>query len=281
MTINLDSSDIDALVKKTLSEDIQNGDITTRNILHDEKNAVAEVIALEPMVLCGLEIFKAIFKELTTKVAFTSFEYNDGDEITAEETIIKIQCGAIPLLEGERSALNILQWLSGIATLTRKFVKKAAPVKVLDTRKTTPGLRIFEKYAVKCGGGTNHRFGLYDQVLIKDNHIEAAGSITNAMNHVRKNVNQDKKLEIEVKNLKEVKEAINNEADIIMLDNMSIETIKKSISLINGKSKIEISGGVTYDKLAEISKTGADYVSVGALTHSAPAVDISMKITSL
>tara|TARA_B100001750_G_C15461223_1_gene574430 strand:- start:495 stop:1340 length:846 start_codon:yes stop_codon:yes gene_type:complete len=281
MTINLDSSAIDALVKTTLSEDIQNGDITTRNIFHDEKNAVAEVIALEPMVLCGLEIFKAIFKELTTKVAFTSFEYNDGDEITAEETIIKIQCGAIPLLEGERSALNILQWLSGIATLTRKFVKKAAPVKVLDTRKTTPGLRIFEKYAVKCGGGTNHRFGLYDQVLIKDNHIEAAGSITNAMNHVRKNVNQDKKLEIEVKNLKEVKEAINNEADIIMLDNMSIETIKKSISLINGKSKIEISGGVTYDKLAEISKTGADYVSVGALTHSAPAVDISMKITSL
>ena len=281
MTINLDSSAIDALVKTTLSEDIQNGDITTRNIFHDEKNAVAEVIALEPMVLCGLEIFKAIFKELTTKVAFTSFEYNDGDEITAEETIIKIQCGAIPLLEGERSALNILQWLSGIATLTRKFVKKAAPVKVLDTRKTTPGLRIFEKYAVKCGGGTNHRFGLYDQVLIKDNHIEAAGSITNAMNHVRKNINQDKKLEIEVKNLKEVKEAINNEADIIMLDNMSIETIKKSISLINGKSKIEISGGVTYDKLAEISKTGADYVSVGALTHSAPAVDISMKITSL
>ena len=281
MTINLDSSAIDALVKTTLSEDIQNGDITTRNIFHDEKNAVAEVIALEPMVLCGLQIFKAIFKELTTKVTFTSFEFNDGDEITAEETIIKIQCGAIPLLEGERSALNILQWLSGIATLTRKFVKKAAPVKVLDTRKTTPGLRIFEKYAVKCGGGTNHRFGLYDQVLIKDNHIEAAGSITNAMNHVRKNVNQDKKLEIEVKNLKEVKEAINNEADIIMLDNMSIETIKKSISLINGKSKIEISGGVTYDKLAEISKTGADYVSVGALTHSAPAVDISMKITSL
>ncbi len=281
MSINLDTSDIDALVKKTLSEDIQNGDITTRNILHDEKNAVAEVTALEPMVLCGLEIFKAIFLELTTKAAFTTFEYNDGDEITAEETIIKIQCGAIPLLEGERSALNILQWLSGIATLTRKFVKKAAPVKVLDTRKTTPGLRVFEKYAVKCGGGTNHRFGLYDQVLIKDNHIEAAGSITNAMNHVRKNVNQDKKLEIEVKNLKEVKEAINNEADIIMLDNMSIEAIKKSISLINGKSKIEISGGVTYDKLAEISKTGADYVSVGALTHSAPAVDISMKITSL
>jgi len=279
MKINLNSSVINELVEKTLSEDIQNGDITTRNIFNDGKNVVAEVIARESMVLCGLEIFQAIFNKLTTKVIFTSCEYKDGDEVSAEDTIIKIQCGVIPLLEGERSALNILQWLSGIATLTRKFVQKAAPVKVLDTRKTTPSLRVFEKYAVKCGGGTNHRFGLYDQVLIKDNHIEAAGSISNAMNHVRKNVNQDKKLEIEVKNLEEVKEAINNKADIIMLDNMSFETIKKSVSLINGKSKIEISGNVTYEKLAEISKTGADYVSAGALTHPAPAVDISMRIT--
>ena len=279
--MNLDSSVINELVEKTLSEDIQNGDITTRNIFKDNKNVVAEVIARESMVLCGLEIFQAIFNKLTAKVIFTSCEYKDGDEISAEDTIIKIQCGVIPLLEGERSALNILQWLSGIATLTRKFVQKAAPVKVLDTRKTTPGLRVFEKYAVKCGGGTNHRFGLYDQVLIKDNHIEAAGSISNAMNHVRKNENQDKKLEIEVKNLEEVKEAINNKADIIMLDNMSFEMIKKSVLLINGKSKIEISGGITYEKLAEISKTGADFVSVGALTHSPPAVDISMKIASV
>jgi len=281
MIFNLDSSVINELVEKTLSEDIKNGDITTRNIFNDGKNVVAEVNAREEMVLCGLEIFKAIFNKLTTKVDFTSCKYKDGDEVSAEDTIIKIQCGVIPLLEGERSALNILQWLSGISTLTRKYVQKAAPVEVLDTRKTTPGLRVFEKYAVKCGGGTNHRFGLYDQVLIKDNHIEAAGSISNAINHVRKNVNQDKKLEIEVKNLEEVKEAINNKADIIMLDNMSFETIKKSVSLINGKSKIEISGSVTYEKLAEISKTGADYVSVGALTHSAPAVDISMKITPI
>ena len=281
MGINLNTSVVDALVETTLSEDLQNGDITTRNIFKDGDNAIAEVIAHESMVLCGLEIFQAIFNKLTTKVIFTSCQYKDGDEVSAEDTIIKIQCGVIPLLEGERSGLNILQWLSGIATLTRKFVQKAAPVKVLDTRKTTPSLRVFEKYAVKCGGGTNHRFGLYDQVLIKDNHIEAAGSISNAMNHVRKNENQDKKLEIEVKNLEEVKEAINNKADIIMLDNMSFEMIKKSVLLINGKSKIEISGGITYEKLAEISKTGADYVSVGALTHSAPAVDISMKITSL
>jgi len=281
MTINLTTAVIDALVEKTLSEDIRNGDITTRNIFDEGKNAVAEVIAREPMVLCGLDIFQAIFNKLTTKVAFTLCEYRDGDEITAENTIIKIQGGLIPLLEGERSALNILQWLSGIATLTQKFVQRAAPVKVLDTRKTTPGLRVFEKYAVKCGGGINHRFGLYDQVLIKDNHIKVAGSISNAIHHIRKNLTQNKKLEIEVKNLEEVEEAINNKADIIMLDNMGLETIKKSISLINGKSKVEISGGINYDKLAEISKTGADYVSVGALTHSAPAVDISMKITSV
>ena len=281
MSMNLDSSVINELVEKTLSEDIQNGDITTRNIFKDNKNVVAEVIARESMVLCGLEIFQAIFNKLTAKVIFTSCEYKDGDEISAEDTIIKIQCGVIPLLEGDRSALNILQWLSGIATLTRKFVQKAAPVKVLDTRKTTPSLRVFEKYAVNCGGGINHRFGLYDQVLIKDNHIEAAGSISNAVSHLRKNLTHDIKLEIEVKNLEEVKEAINNKADIIMLDNMSFEMIKKSVLLINGKSKIEISGGITYEKLAEVSKTGVDYVSVGALTHSAPAVDISMKITSV
>jgi len=281
MNLNINSSVINELVEKTLSEDLQNGDITTRNIFNDEINVVAEVIARESMVLCGLEIFQAIFNKLTTKVTFTSCEYKDGDEVGAGDTIIKIQCGVIPLLEGERGALNILQWLSGIATLTKKFVQKAAPVKVLDTRKTTPGLRVFEKYAVKCGGGINHRFGLYDEILIKDNHIEAAGSISNAIKYVRNNVTQNKKLEIEVKNLEEVEEAINNKADIIMLDNMSFETIKKSVSLINGKSKIEISGGITYEKLAEISRTGADYVSVGALTHSAPAVDISMKITSI
>jgi len=281
MTINIDNYVINELVEKTLSEDLQNGDITTRNIFNDEINVVAEVVARESMILCGLEIFQAIFNKLTTKVIFTSCKYKDGDEVIAGDTIIKIQCGVIPLLEGERGALNILQWLSGIATLTKKFVQKAAPVKVLDTRKTTPGLRVFEKYAVKCGGGINHRFGLYDQVLIKDNHIEAAGSISNAINYVRNNITQNKKLEIEVKNLEEVEEAINNKPDIIMLDNMSFETIKKSVSLINGKSKIEISGGITYEKLAEISKTGVDYVSVGALTHSAPAVDISMKITSV
>ena len=172
-----------------------------------------------------------------------------------------------------------MQWLSGIATLTNRYVKKAQPTKILDTRKTTPGLRVFEKYAVLCGGGNNHRFGLYDQVLIKDNHIEVAGGITEAVKLVKEKISIDNIIEVEVKTMEEVEEALNNEVDIIMLDNMNIEIMKQAINKINGKAKIEISGGVTYESLAEISKIGADFISIGALTHSAAAVDISMNIT--
>ena len=279
MSSIIDVSDINALIEKTLSEDIQKGDITTRNIFKNDRMAFAEVIAREKLVLCGLDIFQAVFNKLTTNVLFDSFSYQDGNEIEEGETIIKIECGLFSLLEGERSALNILQWLSGIATLTKKFVVKAAPVKVLDTRKTTPGWRVFEKYAVKCGGGINHRMGLYDQILIKDNHIQAAGSISNAVDNIRNNISDKKKIELEVKNLEQVQEALKNQVDIILLDNMNLEMINKSISLINGQAIIEISGGVNYTSLEQISKTGANYVSVGALTHSAPAVDISMSIT--
>ncbi|MZG53633.1 MAG: carboxylating nicotinate-nucleotide diphosphorylase [Nitrospinae bacterium] len=274
----LEKACIGDLVEKTLAEDISKGDITTRNIFSTEQKAMAEVVAREPMVLCGLEIFQAVFKALTPEVTFSCFDIKDGDDVKAEETIIKVECGVIPLLEGERSALNILQWLSGIATLTRKYVKEASPVKVLDTRKTTPGLRIFEKYAVKCGGGNNHRLGLYDQVLIKDNHIEAAGSITRAVKAIKEK--SDNIIEVEVKNLEEVDEALSNNVDIIMLDNMDMDTMKKAINKINGKAKTEISGGVTFNRLSEISKTGADFVSIGALTHSAAAVDISMNIAT-
>ena len=153
--------------------------------------AVAEVIAREPMILCGLDIFQAVFIKLTPDVKFSSKNYKDGDEVNAEETIIRVQCDVVSLLEGERSALNILQWLSGISTLTNRYVKKAKPMKILDTRKTTPGLRVFEKYAVICGGGNNHRFGLYDQVLIKDNHIEVAGSITKAVKLIKEKIAKD------------------------------------------------------------------------------------------
>jgi len=275
----LNESSIEALVKKTLKEDIENGDITTRNIFSRGKLAVAEVIAREPMILCGLDIFQAVFIKLTPDVKFSSKNYKDGDEVNAEETIIRVQCDVVSLLEGERSALNILQWLSGISTLTNRYVKKAKPIKILDTRKTTPGLRVFEKYAVMCGGGNNHRFGLYDQVLIKDNHIEVAGSITKAVKLIKEKIAKDNIIEVEVKTIEEVEEALNNNVDIIMLDNMDINIMKQAIKKINGKAKIEISGGVTYERLGEISKIGADFISIGALTHSAAAIDISMNIT--
>jgi nicotinate-nucleotide pyrophosphorylase (carboxylating) len=278
MKSSLDKKTIDLLVMNALAEDIHDGDITSRSIFLDNKPATAEVIARETMILCGLDVFQAVFKKLDAKVTFSSGKFSDGDEVLAGEIIIKVQCGVVPLLEGERSALNILQWLSGIATLTDRYVKKVAPVKVLDTRKTTPGLRVFEKYAVACGGAINHRFGLYDQVLIKDNHIEAAGGISNAVSAIRKNVSENKKIEVEVQSVEEVKEALESHVDIIMLDNMVIDTMHQCITLIDGKAKTEISGGITFDRLKEISTTGADFVSIGALTHSAPAVDISMNI---
>ena len=278
MKNSLDKKTIDLLVMNALAEDIHDGDITSRSIFLDNKPATAEVIARETMILCGLDVFQAVFKKLDAKVTFSSGKFSDGDEVLAGEIIIKVQCGVVPLLEGERSALNILQWLSGIATLTDRYVKKVAPVKVLDTRKTTPGLRVFEKYAVACGGAINHRFGLYDQVLIKDNHIEAAGGISNAVSAIRKNVSENKKIEVEVQSVEEVKEALESHVDIIMLDNMVLDTMHQCITLIDGKAKTEISGGITFDRLEEISTTGADFVSIGALTHSAPAVDISMNI---
>ena len=278
MKSSLDKKTIDLLVMNALAEDIHDGDITSRSIFLDNKPATAEVIARETMILCGLDVFQEVFKKLDAMVTFSSGKFSDGDEVLAGEIIIKVQCGVVPLLEGERSALNILQWLSGIATLTDRYVKKVAPVKVLDTRKTTPGLRVFEKYAVACGGAINHRFGLYDQVLIKDNHIEAAGGISNAVSAIRKNVSDNKKIEVEVQSVEEVKEALESHVDIIMLDNMVIDTMHQCITLIDGKAKTEISGGITFDRLEEISTTGADFVSIGALTHSAPAVDISMNI---
>ena len=278
MKNSLDEKTINLLVMNALAEDIHDGDITTRSIFLENKPATAEVIARETMILCGLDVFQEVFKKLDAMVTFSSGKFSDGDEVLAGEIIIKVQCGVVPLLEGERSALNILQWLSGIATLTDRYVKKVAPVKVLDTRKTTPGLRVFEKYAVACGGAINHRFGLYDQVLIKDNHIEAAGGISNAVSAIRKNVSDNKKIEVEVQSVEEVKEALESHVDIIMLDNMVIDTMHQCITLIDGKAKTEISGGITFDRLEEISTTGADFVSIGALTHSAPAVDISMNI---
>ena len=272
------TADIESLINNALEEDIQSGDITTRNIRSPGQLCEAELIAKEVLILSGMEIFKTLFLKLDSQTVFLSEPFQDGDLVAKGSTVLKFRCDGGKALEGERSGLNILQWLSGIATLTRKYVDKASPVTVLDTRKTTPGLRVYEKYAVGCGGGSNHRFGLYDEIMIKDNHIKSAGSISRAIEKVREGLGPQTKIEIETQNLDEVQEALEKEVNVIMLDNMAIDMIRESVKLINGRAKVEISGCVTLERLDEISRTGADFVSVGALTHSAPSVDISINI---
>ena len=275
------TADIESLINNALEEDIQNGDITTRNIRSPGQLCEAELIAKEVLILSGMEIFKTLFLKLDSQTVFLSEPFQDGDLVAKGSTVLKFRCDGGKALEGERSGLNILQWLSGIATLTRKYVDKASPVTVLDTRKTTPGLRVYEKYAVGCGGGSNHRFGLYDEIMIKDNHIKSAGSISRAVEKVRDGLGPQTKIEVETQNLDEVQEALEKDVDVIMLDNMPIDMIRESVKLIDGRAKVEISGCVTLERLDEISRTGADFVSVGALTHSAPSVDISMNIIAL
>jgi nicotinate-nucleotide pyrophosphorylase (carboxylating) len=273
---SLKTEEIDGLIRLGLAEDLGSGDITTDGILVQDDVATAGVTAKEPLVVCGLDIFRRVFVHLDANAEFPGSAPNDGTEINANAEIIHVKAKTSALLKGERTALNILQRLSGIATLTRKFVDAAQPVTILDTRKTTPGLRIFEKYAVHCGGGTNHRFGLFDAVLIKDNHIKLAGGITSAINKIRKQFSG--KIEVETTNLDEVREALEMNADIIMLDNMAPETVKKAVAMIDGKSKIEVSGSIGLPELSQFNQLGIDYISVGALTHSARAVDISMNI---
>lgn len=276
LTESITSEQIDALVQRALNEDLGSGDITTRNIVDKTSIWTAELLAKESLTLSGTEIFCRVFTILDSSCIFPGPCHRDGELVSSGDVIMKIQGTGIALLEGERTALNLLQKLSGIATLTRKFVERAKPVTVLDTRKTTAGLRVFEKYAVKCGGGENHRFGLFDAVMIKDNHIKAAGSITEAVARIRKNLNQKKTIEVETTNLQEVTEALSAGVDIIMLDNMPTEMIRQAVELVNHRIKIEVSGSISLERLDELSGTGIDFVSVGALTHSAPAVDISM-----
>lgn len=272
---------IDALIQLALDEDLGTGDITTRSIIEGDAPREAEIRAKENLVLCGTKIFCRVFTMLDPSCTFPGTCRKDGEEVAAGEGIMKVRASGIALLEGERTALNILQKLSGIATLTRKFVERARPVIVLDTRKTSPGLRAFEKYAVKCGGGTNHRFGLFDAVMIKDNHIKAAGSIAQAVEKIRKKLAHEKTIEVETTNLEEVAEALSAGVDIIMLDNMPTDMIRQAVKLVNHGVKIEVSGSISLERLDELSGTGIDYVSVGALTHSAPAVDISMNFLEI
>ena len=276
MDKRLNQKEIEKLIKIGLEEDIGLGDITSRSILSPDDVYVAEVLTRENIVLCGLNILKSVFLTLDPDVDFLDDTFNDGANLKNNTKIISIKGKGIALLEGERVALNILQRLCGIATLTQEYVEKANPVKILDTRKTTPGLRLFEKYAVSCGGGKNHRFGLYDAVLIKDNHIKAAGGIIKAVEKIKKNHNNSIQIEVETTTLSEVNDAILAKSDIIMLDNMPLEDIKKAVNLIDGRASIEVSGSISIDQLNALSKVNIDFVSIGALTHSPKASDISM-----
>ena len=276
MDKRLNQKEIEKLIKIGLEEDIGLGDITSRSILSPDDVYVAEILTRENIVLCGLNILKSVFLTLDPDIDFSDDTFNDGDNLKNNTKIISIKGKGIALLEGERVALNILQRLCGIATLTKEYVDKANPVKILDTRKTTPGLRLFEKYAVSCGGGKNHRFGLYDAVLIKDNHIKAAGGIIKAVEKIKKNYNNSIQIEVETTTLSEVNDAIIAKSDIIMLDNMPLEDIKKAVNLIDGRASIEVSGSISVDQLNALSKVNIDFVSIGALTHSPKASDISM-----
>ena len=276
MDKRLNQKEIEKLIKIGLEEDIGLGDITSRSILSPDDINVAEVLTRENIVLCGLNILKSVFLTLDPDIDFSDDRFNDGDNLKSNTKIISIKGKGIALLEGERVALNILQRLCGIATLTKEYVEKANPVRILDTRKTTPGLRLFEKYAVSCGGGKNHRFGLYDAVLIKDNHIKAAGGIIKAVEKIKKNHNNSVQIEVETTTLSEVNDAIIAKSDIIMLDNMPLEDIKKAVNLIDGRASIEVSGSISVDQLNALSKVNINFVSIGALTHSPKASDISM-----
>jgi nicotinate-nucleotide pyrophosphorylase (carboxylating) len=265
------------IIKKALNEDIYYEDITTNSIVTKDSNSIVDLIAKEDGIIAGTEVFKKVFTILGNAKA--DIYVDDGNEIYKGQKIGQIHGNTRTLLTGERVALNFLQRMSGIATLTRKFTNKleGTNTKLLDTRKTTPNMRIFEKYAVTIGGGCNHRFGLNDGILIKDNHIDAAGSIKNAIEKVRKNTSFVRKIEVEVENLKQLEEALEANADIIMLDNMDIDTLKTAVKLINGRAETEASGNVTLDTVVLIAETGVDYISVGALTHSFKVLDLSMK----
>ena len=270
------------LVRSALAEDVGSGDVTTMSLIAQDSFASGVIVAKEPLVVAGVDLAIASFRELEKSIDF-SVEVLDGQDGDFFQPIIRIHGPARALLTAERTALNFVQRLSGIATLTAKFVQQVSGTntKILDTRKTIPGWRVLEKYAVACGGGINHRFGLYDQVMIKDNHLVAVGgNIKKAVKCARENYPK-LKIEVEADTVEQAKTAAEAGADIILLDNMSCEELSQSIELINGRSKTEASGGITMDTVREIAETGVDYISIGALTHSAPAVDIGFDFDQL
>lgn len=274
----LDKISIRDIILKSLTEDIGTGDITTNSTVPKDQMINGKFIAKEEGIVCGLELAKMIFHEVNPDIKLI-LKVQEGTRVIVGDIIAEIEGPAVGILTGERVALNFMQRLSGIATKTNKVVEqiKGTSAKIADTRKTTPGLRALEKYAVKVGGGTNHRFNLADGVLIKDNHIVAAGGITNAITVAKNNIPHTLKIEVEVENFKQIEEALNAGADIIMLDNMDIPTMKEAVKMINGQALVEASGNMGDKDLIEVAQTGVDIISIGALTHTVKALDISLK----
>ncbi|MDH5594534.1 MAG: carboxylating nicotinate-nucleotide diphosphorylase [Gammaproteobacteria bacterium] len=267
---------IQADVTRALEEDVGSGDITA-HLIPASSQATAEVISREPAVICGIEWFNEVFRQLDNTI---SIQWNvaDGTRVKENQLLCTLSGSARNILTGERAALNFLQTLSGTATLASTYAEqvKGTNTKILDTRKTIPGLREAQKYAVKCGGCDNHRHGLYDGVLIKENHIAAAGSIEEAVKQAKQQ-NPSLPVEVEVETLEQVEIALNADADILLLDNMSMDEIKQAVTLNNKKAKLEISGGVSLEKIPALAKTGVDFISVGALTKNLRAIDLSMR----
>ncbi len=268
----------DMLISTALAEDVSSGDITTEATVPVGRQAHAELVAKEDFIVAGLDIAEKTFAKMNKKVIFTAL-VSDGDYARKGKVLASVSGPARAILTGERVALNFMQRLSGIATHTRAFIDKikGLDITLLDTRKTTPCMRILERYAVKVGGAKNHRFGLFDAILIKDNHIQAAGGVAKAIEAVRKNYSKEAPIEVEVSNQRELKEALKAKADIIMLDNMNASRIRAALKIIKGQAVSEASGGINLDNIRAIAETGVDCISIGSLTHSARAMDISLR----
>ncbi|MCI6381245.1 MAG: carboxylating nicotinate-nucleotide diphosphorylase [Fusobacterium mortiferum] len=278
MNLITDKINVDNLILMALREDVSNEDITTNSIISEKREGKVQLICKEDGILAGIEVFKRVFQLLDENIKF-SIQKKDGEKIKNKELIGEIYGDVRAILTGERTALNYLQHMSGIATYTNNMVEllKGSNIKLLDTRKTTPNMRIFDKYSVKIGGGYNHRYNLSDGILIKDNHIDAAGSITKAIKLAKEYAPFVRKIEVEVENLDMVAEALEAGADIIMLDNMSPELMRTAVKLIAGRAETECSGNISKESIEKIKDTGVDYISSGALTHSAPILDFSLK----
>ena len=265
------------IVRRALAEDLGWGDVTTEATVATGLKARGVILAKSPCVIAGVDVAAEAFRQLDPAAVFTVHK-SDGSSGAPGDIVAEVRGSAASMLTAERTALNLMQRMTGIATMTRRYVDAAGgQITILDTRKTTPTLRTLEKYAVRAGGGTNHRGGLDDGILIKDNHIRLAGGVGEAVRRM-KAANEEMPIEVEAQSLDQVDEAIRSGADIILLDNLTTDQIKDALARIAGRAKVEISGGVTLDRIPELARTGADYVSVGALTHSAPAADLSFEL---